>query len=251
MVDNGPADDEVEIELRSRDDVAKRGIVLLSTVQRIGIDTGPAFATPTERATAAFDLREWLRGEGLWGDLTPSESAFLGGSGGDTTLDFIAEQGSQAEAVAVMAWALGLLDTLSDLDYSDIEPVLSAVPSPWDAIAPWIESLTMRPEAQVARRREQAEIWEWRLSMEPYRRMLEGRELMDLEHTIRDVTRDGQSQGLLLPGKKGGFAVYGRPIPALDPIDVDELAAIANERLYALNWVCGYGDTWDDVPLEI
>ncbi len=29
------------------------------------------------------------------------------------------------------------------------------------------------------------------------------------------------------------------------------LAAIAAHRLHALNWVCGFGETWDTVPDEI
>jgi hypothetical protein len=29
------------------------------------------------------------------------------------------------------------------------------------------------------------------------------------------------------------------------------LVAITGQRLHALNWLCGFGSSWDDVPLDI
>jgi hypothetical protein len=40
-------------------------------------------------------------------------------------------------------------------------------------------------------------------------------------------------------------------VARVDTVLVEYAAAIEFERLRAFNWVCGYGQTWDDVPLEI
>jgi hypothetical protein len=247
-VDN--SDDYVEIELRSAATVARRCIILSSVVQRIGIDSSALSLVHGDPYGAAYDLREWLRTEGLWGDLTPREAAFLSRPPEELVPNAVKNATIQLESLAAVGWALSMASILSDGFASEITEVLSEVPDPWDKTAPWINSKSLRPESEIARIRERAELWEWRLAMEPYRRVLEGRELMDLERTIKDTMRDGAMAGMLAPGKKGGFTIKGVPVTRLDPYALEELHMLAEERLLALNWICGYGDDWDSVPLE-
>jgi hypothetical protein len=220
-------------------------------LQRIGIDPGPMDTGVDDPAAVAFDTREWLRAEGLWGELTEDEEWLLSSPIGSITPEELMERAFQSEAFAALAWSLGLLDTLSDSDPTEIGPVLSGIPSPWEKIEPWIAIQRLRPEPKIARRREQAEIWEWRLGVESHRRIAEGRDLMELEKAIKDVTRDGAMQGLLKPGKQGGFSVDGMPILRLNPFQLEELHRLAEERLVALNWVCGYGEAWNNTPLDV
>lgn len=243
--------DSVEIVVRPVEVVARRCIILSVVLQRIGLGSSATVAHGDDPAATAYDIREWLRSEDLWRDLTPLELDLLSGPYRSIDLDEFQAFGMPSESFAALSWSLGLTDRLSDGPSTPIEQVIPAIPMPWDKTANWIAEQTLRPDHIIALRREQAEIWEWRLAMEPYRRLLEGSELMDLEKTIRDVLHDGTAQGILAPGRKGGFAIGGRPLAIIDPLELEELHLLAQERLIALNWVCGHGASWDEAPLDI
>lgn len=220
-------------------------------MQRAGLGESTPELLGDDPAAIAYDTREWLRAESLWEELSPAESALLSGPFRPVDLDVAQNLGLQTEAFAALAWSIGLIDDLSDGDYTPLDTVFTAVPSPWQKTAPWISSRTLRAESALAFRREQAEIWEWRLAMEPYRRQLEGRELLELEETIMDIIRDGTAQGLLRSGNESGFTFEGKPLTRLHPLELEELHMLAQERLIALNWLCGHGKTWDEAPLDI
>lgn len=251
MSDDTNANDSVEIVIRSAESVARRCIVLLAAMQRIGLGESTPSLQGDDPAAVAYDTREWLRAEGLWEELTPGEAELLGIPYSPIDLFDIQERGLQTEAFAALAWSLGLINELSDGDRTSYGEILAGMPAPWEKTAPWVEAQTLRPELKIALRREQAEIWEWRLAMEPIRRLLKGRELMELETSIVEVVHDGTAQGLLKPGRKGGFSIEGESLTRLQPFALEELHVLAQERLTALNWVCGHGSDWDDAPLDI
>jgi len=49
---------------------------------------------------------------------------------------------------------------------------------------------------------------------------------------------------------RGDFRAYGKVYRHLSPEQHAEAHSIAVERHHALNWLCGAGETWDDVPLD-
>lgn len=74
---------------------------------------------------------------------------------------------------------------------------------------------------------------------------------MELERVIREVTHDGASTGLLGTGNQGGFTVDGVPVEAMAADEIDELQLFAAERLVTLNWICGFGEDWDTIPIDV
>jgi hypothetical protein len=244
--DEGPIE-ELDIQLRPADAVARRFIILSSVVQRIVMDAG----LDADAYGTAFDLREWLRAEGLWEDATDDERAILTSSPGGISPDHIAELGNCAESLATLAWSLALVERPVPDEFSNLFEREDGIPGPWEKTAPWVAAQSLRPEPVIAVARELAELWSWRYQIESVRRMAQGRELMDIERTIREVTHEATSVGLLKPGKKGGFADAGVPVTHMDPLEVEELAELQVERLTALNWICGYGEDWDSVPLDV
>jgi hypothetical protein len=247
MSEHDEPSEEIDIALRPAEVVARRFIIVNSVVQRIVLDASPE----GDVYGSAFDLREWLRNEGLWDETTREERAILTPPPGAFGPDILADLGLHAEGLATLAWALSLIERPLPDDLSQLLAREDAVPMPWAKIAPWVSTQALRPEALIALARELAELWSWRYEIEPIRRMAEGRELMEVERTIREVTHEASAAGLLEPGKKGGFTVRGTPVTRMDPIEIEEMAALQTERLMALNWICGYGEDWDSVPLEI
>ena len=60
----------------------------------------------------------------------------------------------------------------------------------------------------------------------------------------------GEAAGVLPSPMRGDFLAYGKVYRHLSPEQHAEAHSIAVERHHALNWLCGAGETWDDVPLD-
>ncbi len=251
MTDSGDSDDSIDIEIRSVESVAKRCIILTTMLRRIAIESSISSNEPNESLTAAFDLREWIRAEGLWADLTPYEAAHLENKAGYTPPDTAGAVDETSEAIAALCWAMGLTEMLSEGHTNDLVKLIVNVPSPWENTAPWIAQRTLRPEEQVAHMRERAEIWEWRLAIEPARRNLQGSELQELNETLFMVARDSYVAGYIQRENDSGFAINAAPVSKMTLDDINEMRLIAQSKLRALNWLCGFGDDWVTVPLDV
>ena len=86
---------------------------------------------------------------------------------------------------------------------------------------------------------------------ESLRREASPPERRDLESAIGEVTIDALASGLLANAIDGDFATSGVAVRALPAHDLNRLVMIGRERLHALNWLCGFGDSWDQVPLDV
>ena len=240
-------DDELDIETRAARDVAARAIVLATVLRRISLD-GPGNSGDT--AEEAFDLREWLRDQQLLADLVPRELALL-----ERPVDSLPESevGSctwQAAALAVLAWALHIIDLPPVDSGHDVPAALAAIPTPWDATSGFIAAARLRPDDEIIAERERAEIWLWRATAEALRRDAPG-VVDELAATIAEVVAEAAAAGLIQDTADGDFALGGLPVHDVTPEALDALQMIAAERLRALNWICGFGNSWDDVPLDV
>jgi hypothetical protein len=95
METDAPTD--VPDEVRSAEEIARRALTLFGVV-------GIGLQAPQD------DIIKWLRSEGLWKDLTPSELALL--SVEHPTKQQLINAGWQSEALLVLLWALGKVDSL-------------------------------------------------------------------------------------------------------------------------------------------
>ena len=244
-------EDFVEIELRPPREVAERCIILAALIRRLWIESSFASADPGDWRAEAFDLREWLRAEGLWNSLTTDEMDFLQRSVGDAAEDQTAAVAWQAEGLTTWGWALGLADTLPPGDLGDVTTLVQAVPAPWDNISEWTRAAHLRSETEIATERDRAEILEWRIGIESSRRLSGGQERADYVAAIAEVVREARASALLEPDSDTDFTIGETLVSSFTDRELERLSALAEERLRALNWLCGYGSTWDAVPLDI
>ena len=250
MVSDDAAEDEFDIELRSQANVGVRCIILASLVRRLSIESLARDRTDNSLAGEAFDLRAWLQTEGMWSSLEGAEPELLIRPLGELTDDEMATMAWQAEGLASLGWALNLSEMSMIGDLSNVEFVLKRVPSPWDTAAPWIADVELRPEPEIARERDRAELIEWRVGVETPRRLATGQERADYDQVIAEVVHEAASAGFVNI-TNDDFIVAGTAIPELDDEGIERLAALTEERLRALNWVCGFGDSWETVPLDV
>lgn len=147
------------------------------------------------------------------------------------------------EALGTLLWALQLAE-------------LPAYDTPFDAeqvVVTELDEAKLREADDVELERESARLWHWRA------RTTELQAAGALELPERYATFDqliaatamrGYEQGVLPQPVRGDFGAYGKVYRHLSPEQHGEAHSIAVERHHALNWLCGRGDGWDDVPLD-
>jgi hypothetical protein len=243
-------EDEIDVELRSPVEVRTRVLILAAVLRRLALEDS-SVDDGGELSAEAFDEREWLREQDLAGELTPREATLLDSPPGSVAPEAVSEASWDGEALAALGWAVGALAMPPVGTLSDPRPIIEVVPGPWDETQDWLRDPTFVSESEAVREREVAEVWYWRLTTEVLRRTASATDRQDYEEAIREVAAEALAAGLVPALRAGDFPVHGRSAKDLTQGDVDELIAVTGRRLRALNWLCGFGNTWDDVPLDI
>jgi hypothetical protein len=149
----------------------------------------------------------------------------------------------RAEALGTLLWALQL------------QP-LPAYDKPFratDMAAADLKEADLRPGEELEAERDAARLWHWRartselaaaapLELPP--------EYATVDQVVAATAMRGYEQGALPSPVRGDFPAFGKVYRQLTPAEHAEAHSIALERHRALNWLCGLGETWDDVPLD-
>ena len=222
--------DEIDVELRAPAEIRARILILAAVLRRLALEQAP----PDEEGDSladAFDEWAWLRDQGLARELTPRELVLLSSPLGSFGAEAIAEASWQGEALVALAWALGTLDLPPADATSDPRPIIDFVPRPWDTVHGW-----MTDQAVVS---------------ELLRRQGLADDAQDYEVAIREVAAEALAAGIVPALHDGDFPARGRSVKDLSANNLDELIAVTGQRLRALNWLCGFGDSWDEVPFDV
>jgi hypothetical protein len=191
-------------------------------------------------------LSRWERSFATTTELTMSNQQQLDGSW-------------RLEAVQILLWALRLItelpepDTQADLYLSKFD-ALNDPPS-------FLNSAILRPQTEIYRARDVAELWHWRSRTEKHIR--EGQPFPSNEAMIRQGLRSyqdivhraanaAQERGDVHLVIGGDFGVKGKSYAHLSAEEWSEVRSITIERHYALNWLCGYSphNDWDQTPTD-
>jgi uncharacterized protein DUF4272 len=244
------SDDTLEFEPRPAALVARRATLLAAALRRIALELG--LSESDDLIGERFDLSAWTAAEGLPALAAPEEVDIFNAPLGGIEPLLIEEESWTADALVALAWALGLVDAMPPYDaFADAAPALAAIPAPWDSVAKFAQSAKLRPDEELAKERERAEVWHWRSAAELLARDGPRAERPEIEATARDVAREASEAGLIGPLVDGDFSVAGRAYRCIVEDDLIDLAEIAYQRLHALNWACGFGRSWTDVPLDV
>ncbi len=241
-------DDSLEITLRPAAEVAARLVALATVVRRAALELDPSGDAEGER----FDMAAWLREEHVTPLLTADERRLIETRVGGLAQDIAEDASWRIESVAVLAWAAGLNDELPTYELpSPPAGILALIPEPWDKVQPFRAEIELRGEEEVAAAREQAELWQWRgqLLAGPDGDALPA--TPEMRQIIREVAADSARAGLFERSLSNDFPVAGRPYRNLTEDERALLTDLASERLRALNWLCGFGSSWDDAPTDI
>jgi hypothetical protein len=147
------------------------------------------------------------------------------------------------EALGTLLWALQLTELPPYDEPFDAESVVAVDPEPGE----------LRDGEEIELERDSARLWHWRA------RTAELQSSGTVELPSRFATFDqliaatamrGYEQGVLPPPVRGDFRAFGKVYRHLTPAELTEAHSLAAERHHALNWLCGAGASWYDVPLD-
>jgi hypothetical protein len=149
----------------------------------------------------------------------------------------------RGEALGTLLWALQLVE-------------LPAYDTPFAADevgGTTFDEARLREADDLELERESARLWHWRARTTE----LQAAGALELppryasfDQLIAATAMRGYEQGFLPPPARGDFGAYGKVYRHLSPEQHAEAHSIAVERHHALNWICGNGSSWDDVPLD-
>jgi hypothetical protein len=149
----------------------------------------------------------------------------------------------QAEGLGVLLWALGRLGMQPyDLAF-DYDRLLAVA----------LDGATMRPAEEIEHERQTARLWHWRARTSALRAedaLLLPERWQSFDQLIAATAMRGHEQGFLPRPLRGDFPAFGTVYRDLSEEQRLEADSIAWERHRALNWLCGFGHSWDDVPTD-
>jgi hypothetical protein len=110
-----------------------------------------------------------------------------------------------------------------------------------------------RPAEEIDAARETARLWHWRARTSAIQ-ALPDTDLpapwQSFDQLVAAAAMRGHERGLLPRPLRGDFPAFGTVYRQLNRDQQAEAVSIAWERHRALNWLCGLGKKWDDVPTD-
>lgn len=233
--------------------VAFRALALTALLTRTQLEHG-AKADPQRMAgwqRIHDELAGWMEKEGIDAAVSPSERALLDRPLGAWSDDDIFECVWRSEALTALLWALGMLDAMPAYGRRVDEAVINRHIPALRPVAPWLESASLRPAGQLQAARQTAELWLWRARTEMMRRRgTEPPPGETYEGTIPRAVEHALDEGIIEGPVRGDLDVDGTAFAELEQPQFADAYSVSLERLFAMNWVCGYADDWDQTPTD-
>jgi len=240
--------------------------LLLANVFLKALATPPAeilarFKTAEERATLAAGCQqligqqiEKMRAAGLLDLLENREREFMLTGIFETTAQHRIDASWLAESIMCLHWALGLREQIPPYD-QEVDPKSNQLPK-GEKARDLVSSATLRPQAEINRQRDLAELCHWRCRTHM---LLTSKKIPDalpdgtpMPEIIRRAAEKAAEDGAFPKPIDNDFPVYGKAYREVTEEEQSMLTSIAMERHKALNWLCGYapGNRWSETPTD-
>lgn len=147
------------------------------------------------------------------------------------------------EGLGTLLWALTLVE-------------LPAYDTPFDydaLVAKRIDNPRLRAASEIEQARATAQLWHWRARttlLQAEGNVALPERWQSFDQLIAATAMHGYDSGLLPLPLRGDFRAFDSVYRHLTPSQHAVTHSIALERHRALNWLCGLGSTWEDVPTE-
>jgi hypothetical protein len=192
---------------------------------------------PRRKLRSQGEVLERVRA--LQAELRPALARLPGAAADPKVIDAV----WHGEAIGTLLWALQL---------AELPPYDAAFDSD-EVAAAELDDAKLRGGDEIELECESARLWHWRARTSELQASgsveLPAR-YASFDQLIAATAMRGYEGGLLPAPLRGDFGAYGKIYRHLPPQQQAEAHSIAVERHHALNWLCGLGTAWDDVPLD-
>lgn len=234
-------DEFLDIQIRPAREVAARMLVLHALARRSIIESLAAEQEIDEEDDPDdlfFDLGGFVEASGVQTWLEPDEASVLRRPPGGISAQEVERIGSSGPSLGALIDAV-VPQTHGPLDLDD------------QTVSSLVTKLDLPSDEVAASLRETAELLLWRGEIEVELCAASGHEKTALMRIIRETAEEAAIAGLVVLSADGDFASDAGAFGQLSDLDLAVFLIQAEARLKALNWLCGFGETWSDVPLEL
>jgi len=200
---------------------------------------------------AVRKIAEWLDSEGLTASLSVEESRLLEMPAGSWQEQELINVSWRVVAVEALLWALAYSDAIPGYDAEPDEGALMSLLCVLSPIGPFLSESRLRPAVELDKARDLAELWHWRArTTELMRKMADAPapKGLSLPDIIKAAAEKAHGDGYIPEPIDGDFPAFGKAYRDLDEYESAIAKSIAAERHFALNWVCGQSEDWDETP---
>lgn len=217
--------------------------------------------SPDERSrfatiTAQMFVRDVdnLKATGLWRDVDENERKFLQAGIDEISPQQRIDASWLAESIVCLLWALQIVSELPAYDQEASHESVNMLPAA--SIKDLIKMAHLRPQEEIKKQRDIAELWHWRART---RRLQEEGRLQGqlvggktIEQIIEFTALKGAENGDLPRPIESDFPAMGKPYGDLSFEEFAKMTSISQERHKAFNWLCGLSPSgrWADTPTE-
>ncbi|MGJ3241125.1 MAG: DUF4272 domain-containing protein [Anaerolineae bacterium] len=196
-------------------------------------------------------LEHWLLNEGLSAHLCETERFVLSRPLGSWSERTTLAVRWRTEALGMMLWALNRLDDIPAYDTPfDLDTMLVVL----DIYHPTIDFIwlaTLRPDFELARRRDQAEVWHWRSRARELKQMgVRPPEGVSFDEIIQLTAEQAYRNGHIERPINGDFPAMNTAYADLDTDEYAILSALTYERNSAISWICEISNEWENIRID-
>lgn len=234
---------------------AYRALCLGALLMRANLEDRLRSAMPLPSAQPASLLWEpvksWLEQYNVSPFLSPKEKELLGKPVGSWSLQEIVNSSWRAEALGVILWALQQINNVPSYDTQFLAPdVLKRLPMGRQP-AEFVGKVKLRSSTDLSKARDLAELWNWRSrTTRTQKGQVNLPPGMTFQQIISNSARQAHKTGMISSPIDNDFPLYGKSFGKLSDEEYQNSSSICQERHFALNWLTGHSEDWDNTPTE-
>jgi hypothetical protein len=251
MADDGDFDDEMRF--KTQEEVAWRALALVALTYRVSMDS---LARPDPHRKSRWNeiltqVRHWVSEQGIEPHLSPSEREALAQPLGQIDDDTLFDLSWRLQALVAVLWALNAVEPMPSYGESYPADALQPLLPFGRPVDEFLATVQLRAEEDLVAERHRAEFWNWRARADLLRRRGTKPPAGETyQTTIARAAESAREDGIITEVREGDVVCQGLPYHALSQEAYADAASTAQERHFALNWICGFAEDWDNTPTD-
>ena len=196
-------------------------------------------------------VKSWLAKYNVSAFLSPKEKDLLGKPVGSWSLQDVVNSSWRAECLGVVLWALGRTNNIPSYDTQFSAPdILKHIPMGRQPDE-FVGKAKLRSSTDISKARDLAELWNWRArTTREQKSQVNLPPGMTFQQIISNSARQAHKAGMISSPIDNDFPLYGKSFGKLSEEEYQNSSSICQERHFALNWLTGHSEDWDNTPTE-